>query len=64
MSLRELLIAFGDEGYVAPYGHEPADDAAHVRLPIPERGGVSIVTVADLSRVQEFCRASDAARLM
>jgi len=25
--LRELVIAFGDSGYVALYRHEPADDA-------------------------------------
>ena len=28
--LRELLIAFGDSGYVAPYRHEPAKDAVFV----------------------------------
>lgn len=28
--LRELLIEFGDSGYVALYRHEPADDAVYV----------------------------------
>lgn len=28
--LRELVIAFGDSGYVALYHHEPADDAVYV----------------------------------
>lgn len=28
--LREILIAFGDSGYVALYHHEPADDAVYV----------------------------------
>ena len=28
--LRELVIAFGDSGYVALYRHEPADDAVCV----------------------------------
>lgn len=28
--LRELVIAFGDSGYVALYRHEPADDAVYV----------------------------------
>jgi len=28
--LRELLIAFGDSGYVALYRHEPADDTVYV----------------------------------
>ena len=28
--LRELLIAFGDSGYVLLYRHEPADDAVYV----------------------------------
>ena len=28
--LRELLIAFGDSGYMALYRHEPADDAVYV----------------------------------
>jgi plasmid stabilization system protein ParE len=28
--LRELIIAFGDSGYVALYRHEPADDAVYV----------------------------------
>ncbi|MFD2189403.1 type II toxin-antitoxin system RelE/ParE family toxin [Pistricoccus aurantiacus] len=28
--LRELLIAFGDSGYVALYHHEPGDDAVYV----------------------------------
>jgi len=28
--LRELVIAFGDSGYVALYRHEPADDAVSV----------------------------------
>lgn len=28
--LRELVIAFGDSGYVAQYRHEPADDAVYV----------------------------------
>ncbi len=28
--LRELVIAFGDSGYVALYRHEPADDAIYV----------------------------------
>ena len=28
--LRELVIAFGDSGYVAMYRHEPADDAVYV----------------------------------
>ncbi len=28
--LRELMIAFGDSGFVALYRHEPADDAAYV----------------------------------
>lgn len=28
--LRELLIAFGDSGYVALYRHEPADDAVYI----------------------------------
>lgn len=28
--LRELLIAFGDSGYVALYRHEPVDDAVYV----------------------------------
>jgi plasmid stabilization system protein ParE len=28
--LRELLIGFGDSGYVALYRHEPADDAVYV----------------------------------
>ena len=27
--LRELVIAFGDSGYVALYRHEPADDAVY-----------------------------------
>ena len=27
---RELLIDFGDSGYVALYHHEPADDAVYV----------------------------------
>ena len=29
-SLRELLIAFGDSGYVALYRHKPAEDAVFV----------------------------------
>ena len=28
--LRELVIAFGDSGYVALYRHKPADDAVYV----------------------------------
>ena len=28
--LRELVIAFGDSGYVALYRHEPVDDAVYV----------------------------------
>ena len=28
--LRELVIAFGDSGYVALYRHEPADDVVYV----------------------------------
>ena len=28
--LRELVIAFGDSGYVALYHHAPADDAVYV----------------------------------
>lgn len=28
--LRELVIAFGDSGYVALYRHDPADDAVYV----------------------------------
>ena len=28
--LRELVIAFGDSGYVALYRHEPDDDAVYV----------------------------------
>jgi plasmid stabilization system protein ParE len=28
--LRELVIPFGDAGYVALYRHEPADDAVYV----------------------------------
>jgi len=28
--LRELVINFGDSGYVALYRHEPADDVIHV----------------------------------
>lgn len=28
--LRELLIAFGESGYVALYRHEPEDDAVYV----------------------------------
>ena len=28
--IRELVIAFGDSGYVALYRHEPADDAVYV----------------------------------
>jgi len=28
--LRELVITFGDSGYVALYRHEPADDAIYV----------------------------------
>ena len=28
--LRELIIAFGDSGYVALYRHEPAADAVYV----------------------------------
>lgn len=28
--LRELVIAFGDSGYVALYRYAPADDAVHV----------------------------------
>ena len=28
--LRELIIAFGDSGYVALYRHEPADDTVYV----------------------------------
>ncbi len=28
--LRELVIAFGDSGYVALYRHEPVDDTVYV----------------------------------
>lgn len=28
--LRELVISFGDSGYVALYRHEPADDVVYV----------------------------------
>jgi plasmid stabilization system protein ParE len=28
--LREILISFGDSGYVALYRHEPSDDAVYV----------------------------------
>ncbi|MFN7027216.1 MAG: type II toxin-antitoxin system RelE/ParE family toxin [Pseudorhizobium sp.] len=28
--LRELLIAFGESGYIALYRHQPADDAVYV----------------------------------
>lgn len=28
--LRELVISFGDSGYVALYRHEPIDDAVYV----------------------------------
>ncbi|WP_018158495.1 MULTISPECIES: type II toxin-antitoxin system RelE/ParE family toxin [unclassified Thioalkalivibrio] len=28
--LRELLIAFGDSGFVALYRHDPADDVVYV----------------------------------
>lgn len=28
--LRELIIAFGDSGYVALYRHEPASDAVYI----------------------------------
>lgn len=28
--LRELVIAFGDSGYVALYRHEPAVDAVYI----------------------------------
>jgi plasmid stabilization system protein ParE len=30
IELRELVIAFGDSGYVALYRHEPVDDAVYV----------------------------------
>jgi len=30
LELRELIIPFGDTGYVALYRHEPADDAVYV----------------------------------
>ncbi len=30
VGLRELVISFGDSGYVALYRHEPADDAVYV----------------------------------
>ena len=29
-ALRELMISFGDSGYVALYPHEPSDDAVYV----------------------------------
>ncbi|SCM75730.1 Plasmid stabilisation system family protein (fragment) [uncultured Pleomorphomonas sp.] len=28
--LRELVIAFGESGYVVLYRHEPADDAVYI----------------------------------
>lgn len=30
LELRELVIAFGDSGYVALYRHEPAADAVYI----------------------------------
>ena len=30
LDLRELIIPFGDTGYVALYRHDPADDAVYV----------------------------------
>jgi len=30
IDLRELIIPFGDTGYVALYRHEPAEDAIHI----------------------------------
>jgi plasmid stabilization system protein ParE len=30
LELRELVITFGDSGYVALYRHEPADDTVYV----------------------------------
>ena len=30
VGLRELVISFGDSGYVALYAHEPGDDAVYV----------------------------------
>ncbi|ATE63056.1 type II toxin-antitoxin system RelE/ParE family toxin [Rhizorhabdus dicambivorans] len=30
MAMRELVIEFGDSGYVALYRHEPADDAVYL----------------------------------
>ena len=38
--LRELVIAFGDSGYVALYRHEPADDAVYVLAFRHQRGGL------------------------
>ncbi len=42
--LRELVIAFGDSGYVALYRHEPSADAVHILVfrQAPERGGLLI----------------------
>ena len=31
--MRELVIAFGDSGYVLLYRHEPADDTVYVLAP-------------------------------
>lgn len=30
MTMRELIISFGDSGYVALYRHDPADDAVYL----------------------------------
>jgi plasmid stabilization system protein ParE len=43
--LRELVIAFGDSGYVALYRHEPAAGGrcgVCPGIPAPERGGLLI----------------------
>jgi len=35
--LRELVIAFGDSGYVALYRHQPADDAVFILAFRPQK---------------------------
>lgn len=54
--LRELVIGFGDLGYVALYRHEPKDDAVYMlalrhqrgRI-LSRRGGLADLTLATLA---------------
>nr|WP_308429147.1 type II toxin-antitoxin system RelE/ParE family toxin [Brucella endophytica] len=47
--LRELVIPFGDSGYLALYRHEPVDDAVYVLAFRHQKSGILIKTPSQSS---------------